>query len=253
MLVGTCVTALPAQGVDVQIAFANGRVTLSVADAPVAAILAEWARVGQSEIIGIDTLESRRITISLSEVTESQALAAILGDGVGFVSSLKRSSVTNQSRLASIRVGHARAAAGSDRPPRPEPPEATFSYYVPENAVLAEPAPAVNWRDQSSDAPLPETVYEYFMPEAADPRTALSETPALPDAPLQDAGALNTPGAVPERLFQYFVPEAADPKLGVPSASPPVVPKLTVPPVAPETLFQYFVPEAAAPKKPSSK
>jgi hypothetical protein len=203
--VATAVAVMPAQGVSVQIAFANGRVTLTASDAPVAVVLTEWARVGRSEILGIDTLASRRVTLDLSDVTEAQALAAILGDGVGFVSALKTDWIPTQSRLARIRVGNATAVAASEFTQAPKPPEAMFEYFVPENAANAEVQSVSNPFTVSPDAVQPEATFHYFVPEAADPRVA-------PSTPAQEVKRLAVP-PTPEKEFQYFVPElAAAPK-----------------------------------------
>jgi len=74
---GSGAFGLPVQ--PVEIAFSAGRVTLSAADAPVADVLAAWARTGHTDLVGAEFLGARRISIRLTNTNEADALATIVG------------------------------------------------------------------------------------------------------------------------------------------------------------------------------
>lgn len=195
---------LAAQPSPAQLAFANGRVTVIVVDVPAAVVLAEWARLGQTEIAGAEGLGGRRVTLALSEVAESTAISAILGDGFGFVASLKVKATPSTSRLARIRVEPGRPVAAIPGASLSDPPEATYSYYVPEAAQVTPSLPDTYSPKVGADLPAPETVFEYFASENNDPNA-----PSVLRIPQAQYPKLITMPPIPETRFEYYVPAAS--------------------------------------------
>ena len=54
--------------------------------APATDVLAEWSRIGKTEVLGAELVEERVVTgVKLEDVPEGEALEAILGKSFGFV------------------------------------------------------------------------------------------------------------------------------------------------------------------------
>lgn len=76
-------TAGAQQGVKLQ--FDNGQVTLSAQNAPVRAILQEWARLGGATIVNGDRVTGPPVTLELTGVPERQALDIVLRSVAGYI------------------------------------------------------------------------------------------------------------------------------------------------------------------------
>jgi hypothetical protein len=76
-------TAIAQQGVTLQ--FNAGQVTLSAQNAPVRAILQEWARLGGATIVNGDRVTGPPVTLELTAVPERQALDIVLRSVAGYI------------------------------------------------------------------------------------------------------------------------------------------------------------------------
>jgi hypothetical protein len=208
--------AEPRQG-SVLVSFADGHVTVVATDARAADVLAEWSRVGRTEIIGLDRLSGRRLTLTLKSVDEGAAIEEILGSGYGFAATIKTVPDGTASRFTRLVVG------GSTAPP-----------------------PA----DSTRRAQEPESIYDYGTPRKAGPPSADSDL-AAGLAMTKDLPA-GTPPSQPERIFEYYTPIRVIEALSRPQPVV-IIPEPGTPPPAfvdPELRFQYYVPGKAAPKPP---
>lgn len=77
--------ATPAAADDISLTITNGRVTLIAQDATVRQILAEWARVGRTQILNGDKMMGGPITLELRDVPEAQALDIVLRSAAGYI------------------------------------------------------------------------------------------------------------------------------------------------------------------------
>jgi hypothetical protein len=77
--------AVPAAAGELTLSIANGKVTLIARDVPVRQILAEWARIGQTRIVNGEKLTGPPVTLELRDVSEAQALEAVLRSASGYV------------------------------------------------------------------------------------------------------------------------------------------------------------------------
>ena len=77
--------AAPAAAGEIKLTITNGRVTLVAQDATVRQILAEWERVGQTQIENAEKMLGAPITLELQDVPESKALEILLRSAAGYV------------------------------------------------------------------------------------------------------------------------------------------------------------------------
>jgi hypothetical protein len=76
--------ALPAEA-QLTLQISDGRVTLDANNVPARQILAEWARIGGTKIVGGDKVTGTPLTIKLVDMPEKQALDIILRNVAGFM------------------------------------------------------------------------------------------------------------------------------------------------------------------------
>jgi hypothetical protein len=76
--------ALPAEA-QLTLQISNGRVTLDANNVPARQILAEWARIGGTKIVGGEKVTGAPLTIKLVDMPEKQALDIILRNVAGFM------------------------------------------------------------------------------------------------------------------------------------------------------------------------
>ena len=117
----------------VRVVIQDGRVTLSARQASVPAILAEWARVGQSTIVNGDAVSPTPITIEFSDVSEQQALQMLLRSTGGFVAVPRSGEAAGASAFARIVILPTTVASANN--------SATISrsYVPPPPAVVPAP------------------------------------------------------------------------------------------------------------------
>lgn len=176
------------------VTFTGGRVTVQVTDVAAADVLAAWARAGRVDVEGLQLVAGRVITLSLQDVSELDALQAILGDAVGFVATAKAEPGERVSRFARITIGGARTTLPPPGAHRPLEPEARYTYYTP-----AKWGPSLGPTSSPPEhllPPPPETRFEYFTP-------AKAQGPKLV-AP--DVITIDPKQPAPETRFEYYVP-----------------------------------------------
>jgi hypothetical protein len=70
---------------ELRLSIANGRVTLVAQDVPLRQILDEWARVGQTKVLGAERLTGPAVTLELLDVPEARALETLLRSASGYI------------------------------------------------------------------------------------------------------------------------------------------------------------------------
>jgi hypothetical protein len=80
-----CCSAAPASAQPVQLRFHDGLVTLSTQNAPLRAILAEWARLGGTTVVNGERVAGPPLTLELNAVPERQALDVLLRGVAGYM------------------------------------------------------------------------------------------------------------------------------------------------------------------------
>jgi hypothetical protein len=232
VFIGSCGAAIARQGAPVQIAFSGGRVSVSAPDAPVADVLAAWARAGHTEVTGAEHLGARRISIRLTNTAEADALRAIIGSP-GWSTTVARDT-TSAPESTFLRIVILPAAAAAASASSGDIPETRYAYLSdPEAdaraAAMAALPSAPNVKRRPPDVE-PEAFYQYSAaaPDPPEALKALLTPPEISRQPLHP-----TLGVIPEVLYTYSpTPEPADP--GVTSTRIPPTPDLV-----PEARYTY--------------
>jgi hypothetical protein len=163
----------PSAAPTVEVRLENGVVTVHAQDASRTAILEEWARVSGVNIIGANSLPPDRLpSLDLIAVPEGRLLDAVLGDVVGYVSTLRpgpyKPGVSMYDRVYVVR-----RTPASELAQRKELEAADVSS-------LARVAPAAGATDELGDLPL--------EPVDADP--SRPERTMEPAPPSDDTGVV---------------------------------------------------------------
>lgn len=109
--------ALPsgAAAQQVRLTLADGRATLHATDAPPAAILAEWARLGGTRIVDAERLTGAPLTLTLENVPEREALDIVLRSAAGYIAAARPAGATGASSFDRIIVMPVSANASTAR------------------------------------------------------------------------------------------------------------------------------------------
>lgn len=86
--------AMPARAQQLKMHIQDGRVTLEASAVPARQILAEWARIGGTRIVGADKVTGAPLTLKLVNMPERQALDIILRNVAGFMAAPRQASAT---------------------------------------------------------------------------------------------------------------------------------------------------------------
>jgi hypothetical protein len=84
-------TALPAYA-QLTLAIQDGRVTLDAKNVPARQILAEWARIGGTRVVGAEKLTGSPLTLKLVDMPERQALDIVLRNAAGYMAAPRQAS-----------------------------------------------------------------------------------------------------------------------------------------------------------------
>ena len=84
--------ATPAYAQQLKLEINAGRVTLDATNVPARQILAEWAKVGGTKVVGGDKVTGTPLTLKLIDVPERQALDIVLRNVAGFMAAQRLAS-----------------------------------------------------------------------------------------------------------------------------------------------------------------
>jgi hypothetical protein len=145
-----------AEAQTVQLSIQNGRVTLQAEQASVRQILAEWERIGQVRVVGVERLQSAQpVTISLKDVPERQALDIVLRSVPGYLAVDRSASAAGVSRYDRL-VLLPRVTAVASASPVAQAPAAAQAYTPPpEPQAGVAGNDADQFADADGDAPEP--------------------------------------------------------------------------------------------------
>ena len=191
---------------EISIRINGGRVTLLATDAPLAAVLEEWSRVGDTRFVGAEPLHGELITLHLVDAPEAEAIRFLLRSAAGYVAAPRRSRGSGVSRYDRVTIMATRGT--SSAPVRAE------------TAVRGGAAAAV-------------------APAASDPTRASAEAPAL--VPMEELQRLLDPAFDPARAaveapapvdrdgLQRLLDAASDSASAPAEAAPAPTPVVTTP------------------------
>jgi hypothetical protein len=105
---------------ELSVKIADGRATVIAKEVPVRQILAEWARVGNTQIVNAEKLMGPPVSIELINVPEKEALDILLRTAAGYITAPRPASVAGASqfdRVIVLATSRAPAATASAPPP----------------------------------------------------------------------------------------------------------------------------------------
>jgi hypothetical protein len=193
----------------VKLQFSNGQVTLSAQNAPVRAILQEWARLGGATIVNGDRVAGPPVTLELAGVPERQALDIVLRSVAGYIVAPRPAGSSGASAFDRIMIlptsvaprNPAPAIAAGGRNPRPgiiRPPDPNDNIGEGNIDPLEDPSALVQGRD-------PRIVQPPFVMQPPDADDATAD---------QQVGEGNQDDSAPSG-----VPPSASNPFGVPFGS----------------------------------
>jgi hypothetical protein len=204
----------PAAAQAVKLEFTGGLVNLTVQNAPARAILAEWARLGGTQIVNGNNVTGGPMTLELNGVTERYALEVVLrsvpgyivsarpSPGVGGASAFDRVMIMATTRAVAPASGATTFGAPPQRPPTfdgDEPADVTTIQRVQEQMRTADAArraaeeaagrvvtgqPVVTQQQNGAVVVRPGGAPQPFFPDPA---------PAAPPAPTPPGPGQSTP------------------------------------------------------------
>jgi hypothetical protein len=227
--VALALIATPVWAQQVRIAFHDGQVSVETVGAPPRAILAEWSKIGGTNIVNAERVTGAPLTLKLVDVPEAQALEIILRSVAGYMAA-PRGQTPGASRYDRILVlptstTQVAASATTARPagPPPGPAMGTQRFIPPRPAPTpAEEAPEVDVDDRQEPGAPSEPVFT-FPQQPNGYRT-------VPVQPVGSPPVMGSDGA--GSAWPVTAPAAGAPGYGVVGA--PVPGMIQVPPAQPQ-------------------
>ena len=213
LVAAVCLPASVSAG-ELVLSFKDGRVALKATDVSLRQVLSEWARLGQTKVVGLEKLTGGPITLELTDVPEKQALEILLRSVAGYVAAPRRAmSSTAMSRFdrlvllptsiaSAAPIGGPRPAVFSPTPPTPFPDPIQLANEEPESNDSPGPAgvPVLNPNGEPPNpAAFPAGPGGLMPGQLRAPGTDNSNGPAPPDGPPVGTAPLLTtrPGVIP--------------------------------------------------------
>lgn len=230
---------------DVSITIHDGRVSISAKDATVRQILAEWARVGRTQIVNVERIAGAPITIELTNVPEQDALDLLMRSLSGYLVASRTPIVSDASQFDKIIV---MPTAAAPRPPvsSAAPSPAPFSQLngigpQPEDDGAGAPSlpPALSPIFNNVPQPNPNGPQPNPNGPQVNPRRPFNTQPVVPPGPF--GGPQGEQPAVQPAPFVPGPQPAANP-FGAVSA-----PGMIAPPAA--TQPGQVVPQGVQPRR----
>jgi hypothetical protein len=184
----------------VNLQFSNGRVSLRAQNAPVRAILAEWARLGGAIIVNGDRVAGAPVTLELTDVPESQALDIVLRNVAGYMLGPRRAGTSGASAYDRIMILPT-SVAPQNPPPAPQPTAAA-------RPVLPRPIAPRVLPQQPADDTGQDDLAEADVPDAEE---ATGEQPGTVVTPANPFGIPPGASARPGVISPVPRPQAAEP------------------------------------------
>jgi len=148
LTVGLASTAVAGE---LTVKMSDGRVTVIAQDVPLRQILAEWARVGSTQMVGADKVVGGPISLQLIDVPEKEALDILLRTAAGYMTAPRPSAVPGASLYDRVII------LATSRPPAgntaPQPFNANQNRPAFPPPMPAQPPPDDDDGDPSDQGP----------------------------------------------------------------------------------------------------
>jgi len=222
----------------------EGRVSLVAKDATLRQILAEWARVGQTQIVNGDRVPGGPLTLQLTNVPEQQALDTILRPLTGYVAAPRQAIAPNLSQFDRIVVVPTIAPAAAPVSAAATPPPPTY----------AQPGMPTPFMQPGQPMPIPGVTDDQDDDHPANaPRGPVFNTfppPQMVAPQPQPYAYPNTPGVAPPMQPPLVLPQPGNPNMGPQAAPYPGAPTATPGVAQPGMVPQPLQPGQQPPGQP---
>ena len=227
--------ALPASAQQLSLQIRDGLVTMTASAVPVRQVLAEWARIGGTKVVGAERIPAQPLTLTLENVPEAKALDIILRGAAGYVAATRAVPAAGLSSYDRILV------LGTSAAPAASAAAATRPGGRFTNTPVAEgPAEVIEQPVDTVDVAQPDAAQNPFAGAFAQPGVA---------PPFGQPGAFGQPAPFGQPGQVPFGQQPGANPFGVPMAQPNgsglFVPVQQPPADAPQGFFG--VPGAATP------
>jgi len=187
----------------------DGHVKLVTQNAPIGAILAEWARRGHTTILNGERVPGPPLTLELDDVPEKQALAILLRDASGYVSAVRDTPMPGASAYDRILIVPTSRVANSTAQPSPAAQAAAQALQNNNNRV-----------DDDDDAPPPPPPGQRVPPVNLPPGVRLPQQQEPNRLPQNEEPEQQRPAATPSNPFGV-APGSATPGVITPAPTRP--------------------------------
>ena len=196
ILIGSAFAADAQQSVRLE--FNEGKINLIARDAPLRAILAEWARLGGATVVNGDRVVGQPLTLELTGVPERQALDILLRGVSGYMIAPRRAGSSGVSIFDRILI------LPTSVPPRAPPPPTVAARPGPQRpSILGRPPqPEAAPGDAEQDGTEQADEQEPEAPEPLRPgdpraRPSILSRPVNPNTAAEDDAAEQPDDDVP--------------------------------------------------------
>jgi hypothetical protein len=208
-------SALPAHAQPVQLRFHDGLVTLRTQNAPLRAILAEWARQGGATIVNGERVAGPPLTLELNAVPERQALDILLRGVAGYMLGMRAANATGTATFDRIMILPTSSAPRNPPPgapggfsPRPTMPQPVRPPVIIPDAEELEENPPQDVAPPEDDAPVVNPLIR--------PRPQIPGQPNLPQPdPADDQPEPEDEPAAPTPTNPFGIPAGSTSRPGV--------------------------------------
>ena len=159
--------ALPASAQQLSLQIRDGLVTMTASAVPVRQVLAEWARVGGTRVVGAERIPAQPLTLTLENVPEAKALDIILRGAAGYVAATRAVPGSGPSSYDRILVLATSAAPAAPAAAANRPGGRFTNTPVAEGPEVVEKDP-----DPGADVPMPDATQNPFAAAFAQPGVA---------------------------------------------------------------------------------
>jgi hypothetical protein len=198
---------------ELALSFKDGRVTLKATEISLRQILHEWARLGQTRMVGLEKLTGGPVTLELIDVPEKQALEILLRSVAGYIAAPRAMASAGLSRFDRLAVlptsiasaapmGAPRPTAFAPTPPTPFPDPTQLANEEPDTTDGPNPGiPVFNPNGEPVNSPAGPVTPGGPMPgqlRAPGPDDPNSPAQTNTPAPVGTAPLVTTrPGVIP--------------------------------------------------------
>jgi hypothetical protein len=142
-------TAAAASAGELSVKIANGRATVIAKDVPLRQILAEWAKVGDTKLVGAERVTGGPVTLELVDVPEKEALDILLRTAAGYIVAPRPANVAGASQYDRVII------MATSRPPAATATMPPPAFGRPAVQPIIQPPPDDDDGEPGDQGPVP--------------------------------------------------------------------------------------------------